>query len=96
MKVLLFTNKTLITPHLADLFARIQPLKRIEIMVYVMQHESYEAVNARPGHLCGLLARNESAAGTTRSVHCQMRAAAAEQSGYGRLCEVSSCDESAL
>jgi radical SAM protein with 4Fe4S-binding SPASM domain len=49
MKVLLFTNATLITPELADLFARIPPLARIESTAYGMSAESYEAVTRRPG-----------------------------------------------
>jgi radical SAM protein with 4Fe4S-binding SPASM domain len=49
MKVLLFTNGRLITPHLADLFARIPPLVTIEITVYGMTPESYEAVTGNPG-----------------------------------------------
>jgi len=49
MKVLLFTNACLITPHLADLFTRIPPLEPIEITVYGMCRESYEAVTRSPG-----------------------------------------------
>lgn len=49
MKVLLFTNARLITPHLAELFTRIPPLVEIEITVYGMRQESYEAVTRVPG-----------------------------------------------
>ncbi|MBI5651001.1 MAG: radical SAM protein [Chloroflexi bacterium] len=49
MKVLLFTNARLITEHLADLFARIPPRVEIEITVYGMTRESYEAVSRAPG-----------------------------------------------
>jgi radical SAM protein with 4Fe4S-binding SPASM domain len=49
MKVLLFTNACLITPHLADLFARIPLLEPIEITVYGMCRKSYEAVTRTPG-----------------------------------------------
>lgn len=49
MKVLLFTNARLITPHLADLFARIPPKVEIEITVYGMTRESYEAATRAPG-----------------------------------------------
>jgi len=49
LKVLLFTNATLITSELADLFARIPPLEKIEITVYGMRQESYEAVTRTPG-----------------------------------------------
>jgi MoaA/NifB/PqqE/SkfB family radical SAM enzyme len=49
MKVLVFTNGRLITPRLADLFARIPPLVTLEITVYGMHPESYEAVTRAPG-----------------------------------------------
>ena len=46
---MLFTNARLITPELADLFARVPPLKKIEISVYGMRPESYDAVACAPG-----------------------------------------------
>jgi len=49
LKVLIFTNARLITPQLADLFARIPPLVFIEITVYGMHKKSYEAVSRVPG-----------------------------------------------
>jgi len=49
LKVLLFTNATLITPHLADLFTRIPPLEKIEVTVYGMKKASYEGVTRVPG-----------------------------------------------
>ena len=49
MKVLLFTNATLMTPELADLFVRIPPLEKIEITVYGMTQRSYEGVTRTPG-----------------------------------------------
>ena len=49
LKVLLFTNATLITPHLGELLARIPPLERIEITLYGMKRRSYEAVTRIPG-----------------------------------------------
>jgi sulfatase maturation enzyme AslB (radical SAM superfamily) len=49
VKVVLFTNGRLITPRLADLFVRIPPLVEIEITVYGMHQESYEAVTRVPG-----------------------------------------------
>lgn len=49
LKVLLFTNGRLITSNLAALFARIPPLAMIEITVYGMRQESYEAVTRTPG-----------------------------------------------
>jgi len=49
LKVMLFTNARLITPDLARLFARIPPLEKIEVTVYGMRRESYEAVSRVPG-----------------------------------------------
>jgi radical SAM protein with 4Fe4S-binding SPASM domain len=49
LKVLIFTNATLITKHLADLFSRIPPLEKVEITVYGMKRDSYEAVTRIPG-----------------------------------------------
>jgi len=49
LKVMLFTNARLITPDLASLFARIPPLEMIEVTVYGMRRESYEAVSRVPG-----------------------------------------------
>lgn len=46
LRVRLFTNGRLITPELADLFARVPPLEKIEITSYGMHKESYEAVVA--------------------------------------------------
>ena len=49
MKVLLFTNARLITADLADMLASVPPLETIEITVYGMHQESYEAVTRSPG-----------------------------------------------
>ena len=49
LRVLIFTNGTLITPNLAQLFAHIRPLRKIEITVYGMKKKSYEAVTRNPG-----------------------------------------------
>ncbi len=49
MKVMLFTNGCLITPHLADLFVDIPPKELVEISVYGMTEKSYEAVTRTPG-----------------------------------------------
>jgi radical SAM protein with 4Fe4S-binding SPASM domain len=49
MKVLLFTNARLLTPALADLFTRIPPGELVEVTVYGMGPESYEAVSRVPG-----------------------------------------------
>lgn len=48
-RVLLFTNGRLITQRIADLFARVPPLVDIEITVYGMHSESYEAVTRASG-----------------------------------------------
>ena len=47
--MVLFTNATLITPHLAELFNKIPPLKRIEVSLYGMIKSSYEAIAKTPG-----------------------------------------------
>ncbi|TET59955.1 radical SAM protein [Candidatus Aerophobetes bacterium] len=49
LKVLVFTNATLITPHLAELFARIPPLEKMEVSVYGMKRKSYQAITRVPG-----------------------------------------------
>lgn len=49
LKVLLFTNAILITPHLAELFARVPPLEKIEVTIYGMKKTSYEEVSRIPG-----------------------------------------------
>ncbi len=49
IKVTLFTNARLITPELADLFARVPPLNKIEVSVYGLHAESYDAVACSPG-----------------------------------------------
>jgi radical SAM protein with 4Fe4S-binding SPASM domain len=49
LKVLIFSNATLITSHLAELFSRIPPLEKIEITVYGMKKSSYEAVTRADG-----------------------------------------------
>jgi hypothetical protein len=53
MKVSLFTNARRITPELADLLARVPPLERIEVTVYGMHEETYEAVTRVPGSYAG-------------------------------------------
>ena len=49
MRVLLFTNGRGITPELASLLSRIPPLEKIEVTVYGMRAETYEAVSRVPG-----------------------------------------------
>ncbi len=47
--VMVFTNATLVTPEIADLFARIPPLENIEVSVYGMNRTSYESCSRVPG-----------------------------------------------
>lgn len=49
IKVIIFTNATKITPNLAELLARIPPLKMIEVSIYGIKKKSYEAVTRVPG-----------------------------------------------
>ena len=49
LAVLLFTNARRITPELADLLARMPPRELVEVTVYGMHQESYEAVSRVPG-----------------------------------------------
>jgi radical SAM protein with 4Fe4S-binding SPASM domain len=49
MKVLIFTNARHVTPALVDLLARIPPLVTMEVTVYGMHAESYDAVTRAPG-----------------------------------------------
>jgi radical SAM protein with 4Fe4S-binding SPASM domain len=49
LKVLIFTNGTLITSQLADLFVRVPPLEKIEVSFYGMNRNSYEAVTRVTG-----------------------------------------------
>jgi radical SAM protein with 4Fe4S-binding SPASM domain len=49
LKVLIFTNATLITPDLADLLTHIPPLEKMEVTVYGMKKSSYEGVTRTPG-----------------------------------------------
>ena len=49
LMVTLFTNARLITPELADLLARVPPRKRVQVSVYGMHPESYDAVACAPG-----------------------------------------------
>ncbi|MBN2320700.1 MAG: radical SAM protein [Acidobacteria bacterium] len=48
LRIILFTNATLITPDLAEILARTPPLEKIEITVFGMSPESYRAVTGRP------------------------------------------------
>jgi radical SAM protein with 4Fe4S-binding SPASM domain len=49
LAVLIFTNARRITPDLADLLARIPPRELMEVTVYGMHRQSYEAVSRVPG-----------------------------------------------
>lgn len=49
LKVLLFTNATLIDRHLAELFVRIPPLEVMEVTVYGMKKSSYEKATLTSG-----------------------------------------------
>ncbi|TFG60113.1 MAG: radical SAM protein [Deltaproteobacteria bacterium] len=53
LKVSLCTNARRVTPELADLLARVPPLERIEVTVYGMREETYEAVTRVPGSYAG-------------------------------------------
>jgi radical SAM protein with 4Fe4S-binding SPASM domain len=55
LRVMLFTNARLITPQIAALLADIPPLEAIEISVYGMRRESYEAVTGVDGSYAGFL-----------------------------------------
>lgn len=49
LRVLVFTNARLVTPRLADLFARIPPRVEVEVTAYGMRQDSYEAVTRAAG-----------------------------------------------
>ncbi len=49
IRVIIFTNATLITPGLADLLERVPPLQRIEVSLYGIKPQTYEAVTRKTG-----------------------------------------------
>jgi radical SAM protein with 4Fe4S-binding SPASM domain len=49
MKVVLFTNARLITQKMVELFTKVPPLMKVEVSVYGMRSDSYEAVTCNPG-----------------------------------------------
>jgi MoaA/NifB/PqqE/SkfB family radical SAM enzyme len=49
LRVMLFTNATLISPKVAELFKRIPPLEKIEVSMYGLSQKSYEGVTRKPG-----------------------------------------------
>jgi radical SAM protein with 4Fe4S-binding SPASM domain len=53
MGIILFTNVRLITPELVRLFERVPPGRVIEVTVYGMHAESYEAATASAGAFAG-------------------------------------------
>ena len=49
LRVMIFTNATLVTPRLARLLRDVPPLEAVEVSVYGMRRETYEAVTRTPG-----------------------------------------------
>ena len=49
LKVMLFTNARGVTPEVADLLARVPPLELVEVTVYGMSRQTYEAATRRRG-----------------------------------------------
>jgi radical SAM protein with 4Fe4S-binding SPASM domain len=49
LRVMIFTNATLVTPGLARLLKDTPPLEAVEVSVYGMKKETYEAVTRAPG-----------------------------------------------
>lgn len=49
LRVLLFTNATLIDQNVVELFKRVPPLVELEVTIYGMEKESYEAVTWKKG-----------------------------------------------
>jgi radical SAM protein with 4Fe4S-binding SPASM domain len=49
LKVIIFTNATLLNQDIVDLFARIPPLKKIQITLYGIKQKTYEAISRVPG-----------------------------------------------
>ena len=49
LKVILFTNASLVTPRLADLLRRVPPLEPVEVSVYGMTRAATEKVTRVPG-----------------------------------------------
>ena len=49
LRVMIFTNATLVTPRLARLLEDMPPLEAVEVSVYGMTKETYEAVTRTPG-----------------------------------------------
>lgn len=53
LRVMLFTNARLVTPQIAALLSDVPPLEEVEVSVYGMSRESYEAVTGADGSYAG-------------------------------------------
>ncbi len=49
LKVMIFTNATLVSPVLVQLLKRVPPLEKLEVSVYGMSQATYEAVTGKAG-----------------------------------------------
>lgn len=49
LRTMIFTNAALVTPALAELFARVPPLESLEVSVYGLERGTHEAVTRTPG-----------------------------------------------
>ena len=49
LRVIIFTNATLINTHIARIFSKIPPLEKIEITIYGMKRSSYETITKNSG-----------------------------------------------
>jgi radical SAM protein with 4Fe4S-binding SPASM domain len=54
LRVMLFTNATLITPRLARLLKNVPPLEAVEVSVYGMTKDTCEAVTRAPGSFAAM------------------------------------------
>jgi radical SAM protein with 4Fe4S-binding SPASM domain len=54
LRVMLFTNATLVTPRLARLLKDAPPLEAVEVSVYGLTKETYEAVTRAPGSFAAM------------------------------------------
>ena len=49
LRTMVFTNASLVTPEIADLFARVPPRELIEVSIYGLRPETHDAVTRAPG-----------------------------------------------
>jgi radical SAM protein with 4Fe4S-binding SPASM domain len=56
LRVMLFTNATLITKELAMLFKRVPPLEKMEVSVFGLKKASYESSTRQPGSFARAMA----------------------------------------